>query len=180
MTTPTMRRPAKDTGTDRPVPRWAEIVAHLIPLVGLPQCIWRLPFAFGFTMGSVESDPTDVWWAVPYIFGLSVLSESFALLSFGLVRGWGEVVPHWIPVLGGRRIPPFAVIVPAALGGLFLTGMLVYWALATFQIGGVSHVAYTNGWWDALATTCIGLLTLWGPLLLALTYAYYRRRGPGS
>ncbi|MCZ4119882.1 hypothetical protein [Streptomyces sp. H39-S7] len=34
---------------------------------------------------------------------------------------------------------------------------------------------YAPGW-DTLAMTVSGLLTLWGPLLLALTYAYYRRR----
>ncbi|MFI9200042.1 hypothetical protein [Streptomyces sp. NPDC053048] len=31
---------------------------------------------------------------VPDVFGLSLLSEAFALLCFGLVRHWGELVPQ--------------------------------------------------------------------------------------
>ncbi len=64
-------------------------------------------------------------WNASYVIGLSILTESLGLLCFGLVRWWGEVVPEWIPRLGGRRIPPLAVIVPAALGALTLTALTV-------------------------------------------------------
>ncbi|MEV5243543.1 hypothetical protein AB0K89_31190 [Streptomyces cinnamoneus] len=141
------------------------------------MCLWRLPFAFGYTMGWAGHEVKhSVWVMFPYVVGLSVLSEALALLSFGLVRWWGEVVPDWVPVLRGKRIPPFVVIVPAALGGLVITGLLVGWVLATFHIAGFSTVEHTSVWWAALATTVSGLMNLWGPLLLILTYAYYRRR----
>ncbi|WP_370422152.1 hypothetical protein AB8O64_28455 [Streptomyces sp. QH1-20] len=159
--------------TERPVPRWAENVAHLIPLVALPVCVWRLPIGFGWGMGG-DPLPPSVWNA-PYVVGLSVVSELLALLSFGLVRHWGEVVPAWVPKLGGKRIPPFAAIVPATLGGLVFVGLMVHWAFGAFHIGGASGFPYAGGW-GILAKTVSGLLTLWGPLLLALTYGYYRRR----
>lgn len=163
--------------TERPVPRWAEIVAHAIPLLALPVCIWRLPIGFGFRMGmDVPPAPQPLWVTIPYVFALSLLSEAFALLCSGLVRWWGETVPAWVPVFRGRRIPPFLVIVPAALAGLFFTALSVDWLLCMFKIAGFSDVPYTNGWWALLAGTVSGLFTLWGPLVLALTYGYYRRR----
>ena len=173
MSTNMSHRSVVGKGTGRPVPLWAERVAHLIPLVGLPVCLWRLPIGFGYAMGG-ENTPS-AWWHIPYVFGLSFLTEAFALLGFGLVRGWGEVVPSWVPGLGGRRIPPFAAIVPAAIGGLGLLGLMVNWFFTAFRIGGSSGFPYAPGW-DTLAMAVSGLLTLWGPLVLALTYGYYRRR----
>ncbi|MCX5207277.1 hypothetical protein OG897_38470 [Streptomyces sp. NBC_00237] len=160
--------------TARPVPRWAERVAHAIPLVALPVCLWRLPFAFGFPMGHTQEQPPWAWWMILYVFGLSLLSEAFALLGFGLVRRWGEVVPSWVPRLGGRRIHPWAAIVPAALGGLLLTANLVDWGL-TVALGRPGEFPFADGW-RPLAMTMSGLFNLWGPLLLILTYGYWRRR----
>ncbi|MBO0651624.1 hypothetical protein J1792_02025 [Streptomyces triculaminicus] len=165
------------TRTERPVTRWAERTAHLIPLLGLPVCLWRLPIAFGYMMGIGLEPPSEpLWFTIPYVFGLSLLSEAFALLCFGLVRPWGEVVPRWIPRIGGRRVPPFAVIVPATLAGLGLTALLADWVLCTFGLAGFSNPDFDNAGWASLANTVSGLFVLWGPLVLAQTYGYYRRR----
>ncbi|MFI7388047.1 hypothetical protein [Streptomyces sp. NPDC049813] len=158
--------------TQHLAPAWAERVAHTIPLVVLPVGLWRLPIGFGYAMGG-EPMPA-AWYNAPYVIALTVLTEILALLSFALVRPWGETVPRWVPKLGGRRIPPAAVLVPATLGGCFFTALGLHWL----------HQALTKGrgaWpydlgWDVLAMTVSGLMNLWGPLLLALTYAYYRRR----
>ncbi|MEU6238217.1 hypothetical protein [Kitasatospora sp. NPDC047058] len=169
--------PVPEPTTERPVPRWAERAARAIPLLGLPVCLWRLPIGFGFQMGMVlprTSQP--LWVTVPYVVTLSLLSEAFALLCFGLVRWWGEVVPGRVPVIGGRRIRPGAVLVPAALAGAGLVLLLADWVLCAFGIAGFHDVGYTNGWWRALALTVSGLFLLWAPLVVALTYAYYRRR----
>ncbi|MGW6982239.1 hypothetical protein ACWGE1_22845 [Streptomyces sp. NPDC054932] len=172
-----VRPKAASHGTERPVPRWALITARAVPLVLLPHCLWRLPFAFDFDMGLIDPNaPAWVWWAVPYVFGLSVLSEALAFLSLGLVRGWGEVVPARLPVIGGKRIPPIAAIVPAALGGLVLTALWGSMLLAWLDVAGVHALGYSSGWWEALATVCIAPSMLWGPMVLALTYGYYVRR----
>ncbi|MFE2409969.1 hypothetical protein ACFXDE_16700 [Kitasatospora sp. NPDC059408] len=163
--------------TARPVPPWAIRVARVIPLAVLPSCIWRLPFAFNYEMGQVYAvHKTWHWWVILYVFGLSLLSEGLAYMSFGLVAGWGEVVPSWIPFIGGRRVAPLAAIIPATLGAL---GLIALWGQLPFgflNICGFDTVGYSSGWWKALAATATLPMTLWGPLLLALTYAYYKRR----
>ncbi|MGE7386533.1 hypothetical protein ACQKM2_13755 [Streptomyces sp. NPDC004126] len=166
-------------GTERPVPPWASITAHAIPLLLLPQCLWRLPFAFGFEMGlDVDGAIPSLWVSVPYVFGLSLITEGLALLSFGLVRGWGEVAPAWLPFIGGKRIAPSAAIIPATLGGL---GATVFWAPVLLSWFGVGDAApFSSDGWRTLAHLCIAPGMLWGPLVLVLTYAYYTRRRPAK
>lgn len=108
------------------------------------MCLWRLPIGFGYAMGG-ESTPS-AWWHIPYVFALSLLTEAFGLLGFGLVRRWGEVVPNWVPKLGGRRIPPFAAIVPATIGGLLL-GLMVNWVFTAFRIDGEIETAGVIPMW---------------------------------
>ncbi|MFF4603630.1 hypothetical protein ACFY12_12935 [Streptomyces sp. NPDC001339] len=173
------QRPATAShDTERPVPRWAVVTAHAIPFVLLPHCLWRLPFAFNFTMGTIDPNASPMpWpWGVPYVFGLSVLTEALALLCFGLVRGWGETAPGWLPVIGGKRIPPLAAIIPATLGGLAATALWGSGLLAWLHVPGFHALGYSNGWWELLARLSISPAMLWGPMVLALTYAYYVRR----
>ncbi|WP_372346430.1 hypothetical protein [Streptomyces sp. KL116D] len=171
---PVHRRPA--TGTARPVPRWAERVARLIPLVLLPQCLWRLPFAFGFDMGSGTGSIGSLWISVPYVFGLSLLTEALALLCFGLVRGWGEVVPARVPLVGGKRLPRTVVLVPAVLGGLGATMMWGGFLLSVLGVPGFEAPAATSPAWELLFDVCVLPATLWGPLVLALCVQYAVRR----
>jgi hypothetical protein len=163
-------------GTGRPVSRPARIIAHLIPLTVLPAGVWRIVLGFGVPMGfahaALERDDMPGWGTVSTIF-LSVLTESLALLSLGLVRPWGEVVPRWVPGLAGRRIPPSAVVVPAAVGGALLTVMWG-WAVLGLVDGRIEHFTGGPGW-RALLIGCYLPTVLWGPLLLVLTYLYHRR-----
>jgi len=167
--------------TERPVPHWAMRLAYALPLLLLPACLWRLPFALHFEMGQVQEGGMPAYWlSIPYVLGLSVLTEVIAILTIGLVRGWGEVAPAWIPVIGGRRVRPMAAVVPAVLGGLILT--LVFTSvpigdgrrLAPYGI--VDSIGYSNDAWQALATVCITPIAAWGPITIALAIAYYRRR----
>lgn len=153
------------------VPRWAVIAAHAVPLVTLPSGLWRVALVAGLPVADM---PVRGWGEALYVLGLSVVSECLALLTLGLVRGWGEVVPGWVPLLGGRRVRPPAAVVPALLGaaGLFLiTGWFVYAAYADLGPG-VTDSAVRQ----ALLVACYAPLFLWAPLLLAVTVAYHRRR----
>ncbi|GAA2268348.1 hypothetical protein GCM10010149_06360 [Nonomuraea roseoviolacea subsp. roseoviolacea] len=175
MTIKLLHRAPVASDTERDVPRWALRAAYAVPLLVLPSCLWRLPFVLDFPMGQIhDAHMPALWIRIPYILGLSTLSELAALLSIGLVRRWGEVVPGWVPFLGGRRVRPMAAIVPAAAGGVILSVLPVQTVLQ--WMGAVDEVPYENVWWKILANVCITPLNLWGPIVLALTCAYYVRR----
>jgi hypothetical protein len=163
------------TSTAHPVPRWANIAAHLTVLTTLPSGLWRIPIALGFSMGMLDDGrPVHMHgWESVYVVGLSVVAEGAALLTLGLVRPWGERVPRWFPVIHGRRIPPMAVVVPAALGALALAAI---WGYAFRDFGSLDGIEYTHEAWRVLLVACYAPLILWAPLLAAVTWAYWRRR----
>lgn len=153
-----------------PPPRWAVRMAHIIPLCVLPSGLWRIALVAGLAgyHGHLKT------WEGPYILSLTVISEALALLTFGLVRPWGEVLPGWIPLLGGRRIPVMAAVVPAALGAFAVS---VIWTFATVNSPNLADGSAGLGGAALWAVyVCYAPLLAWGPLLALVTVAYYRRR----
>ncbi|BCJ36250.1 hypothetical protein Athai_37530 [Actinocatenispora thailandica] len=160
-----------------PVRRWAELVAHLIPLVVLPSGLWRLALAFGLPTGALAAGaaPQIGVGTQIYIVCLTLLSESVALLSFGLVRPWGEVFPRWLPLIGGRPVRRWFATTVASTGALALAGL---WAFAFVNyFDGNNGIGFTTPFWHAVFLACYLPVTLWVPLLVALIVAYHRRRG---
>jgi hypothetical protein len=153
-----------------PPPRWTVRMAHIIPLCVLPSGLWRIALVAGLAgyHGRLKT------WEGPYILSLTVISEALALLTFGLVRPWGEVVPGWIPFLGGRRIPVMAAAVPAGLGALAVTAV---WTFATVNSPNLANGPVGLSGLSLWAVyVCYAPLLAWGPLLAVVTVAYYRRR----
>jgi hypothetical protein len=161
----------------RPAPRWAERLAHAIPFLVLPSSLWRLAVAFGFPMGMLnDAGELDVvrGWPAVYIAAITLVCEAVALTAFGLVRPLGEEVPRWLPIFGGRAVRPTAVIVAATVGSVAL---MLIWTVGFWQVwtsGKPGPMASPA--WAAVFTICYAPLNLWGPALLALTWAYSRRR----
>ncbi|MFE7621912.1 hypothetical protein [Streptomyces sp. NPDC057496] len=157
------------------VPRWAVLAAHAVPLVTLPSALWRIALATGVPVSglSVRSG-----WEVLYIVSLTVITEGLALLTLGLVQPWGEVVPRWIPLLGGRGVRPLAAVAPALLGAAALSVVLVmvfhshYTGLDQGSVGTVAQ--------RGLLAVCYFPLLAWPPLLAAVAVAYHRRRAAGA
>lgn len=153
-------------------PRWAVRAARLTPWVVLPSGLWRMALVLGYPAGYTDAGFEDFQsiGAKVWMLALSVICELAAFLTVGLVRPWGEVVPRWIPLIGGHGVRPMAAVVPAALGALVMT---VLWADVPW-------------WWtyphDDMTPTgnlVVGVLyqplILWGPLLAAVTISYHRR-----
>ncbi|MFE5809913.1 hypothetical protein [Streptomyces sp. NPDC056491] len=158
----------------RPI-RWA---AHAAALTLAPSGLWRVAIAVGIPVGwgagsGLEAELFPGRWSF-YLVALSLFAEGLGLLSLGLVQRWGEVVPRWIPWLGGRRIPTLVAVVPAALGAVAVTLVTVlaafHWSTSMAAPGAPTGA----GWW--LMTFCYAPLVLWGPLLAVVTVAYWRRR----
>ncbi|MDX6261316.1 MAG: hypothetical protein QOH84_3004 [Kribbellaceae bacterium] len=163
--------------TEHPVPRWAYRLAHIIPLLTLPSGLWRLGLVSGSSMGMLDDNgrPAHVETVGQgiYIVCLTLFAEAVALTAFGMVKRWGEVVPHWIPLLGGRRVAPYAAIIPATLGALSLIAIWTY----GFRDALTDHfIPFSSNGAKALMISCYAPLQLWGPALLVLTWAYWRRR----
>lgn len=155
-----------------PAPRWAVWAAHSTTLVVLPSGLWRIAMVLGYPAGysdagfaGFETTGAKVW-----MLTLSVLCELGAFLTIGLVRPWGEVVPHWVPLIGGRRVRPMAAVVPAAFGAFALT---LLWANVPWWW------TYPHADMTRAGNLIVGILyqplALWGPLLAAVTLSYYRR-----
>lgn len=157
-------------------PRWAITAAHVATWTTVPSGLWRVALAIGLPVGYSAASARELFDAPgagsAYLIGLTVVLELLSLLSLGLVRPWGEVVPRWIPLLGGRAIPPRAVVIPAALGAAALTALWVPFAVLWWWSDGDGHLSGT-------AHTLVGLtylpLALWGPLLGVLAWSYHRR-----
>ncbi|SCL22314.1 hypothetical protein GA0070624_2508 [Micromonospora rhizosphaerae] len=159
----------------RPAPAWAIRAARLIPLVTLPSGLWRIALVAGVPLGAFEhGEPvrTHGWQSV-YIVSLSLVAEALALLALGLVQPWGEVFPHWLPVVGGRRVPPLFAEIAATAGGVAVT---LIWGYAAWGIIVQGNVMGFSPAGFALLVACYAPLLLWGPLLLSVTAAYHRRR----
>jgi hypothetical protein len=163
--------------TERPVPRWAHRLAHVIPFLTLPSGLWRLGLVFGSSMGMLDDSGQSAhlhgFGEKLYVVCLSIFSEAVALTAFGLVKRWGEVAPSWIPLIGGRRLAPYAAIIPATLGALSL---IAIWTYGFRDVFSNEFIPFSSTPWATLMITCYAPLQLWGPALLVLTWAYYRRR----
>lgn len=158
-------------------PRWARRAAVLAVLTTIPSALWRMAMAVGIPVGVSDEVLSERFgfpgWGTVYVFGLSLLLVGLASLTLGLVQRWGEVVPGWMPVVGGRRVPPMAAVVPASVGASLLT---LLWASIMSNFGLVAEEFALEGAERAVVMACYAPLLLWGPLLAAVTVSYYRRR----
>ena len=114
-------------------------------------------------------------WGTVHVLWISALLVGLGLLTLGLVRRWGEVVPEWVPGLGGRRIPRRAAIIPAATGAIALT---LLWLSVFSSTGEIFDEFGVHGAARVVVFACYAPLLLWGPLLGAVTVSYARRTRP--
>lgn len=114
-------------------------------------------------------------WGTAYVFGLTAVLVGLGLLTLGLVRRWGEVVPRWVPLVGGRPVPPMAAVVPAGAGAVALT---LLWGAVMANLEGIWADYGLDGAERTVVLACYAPLLAWGPLLAAVTVSYHRRRRP--
>lgn len=156
--------------------RWA---ANAIPIIVIPSGLWRIalgvgiPVGFSGELGELYRAPG---WITPYVFGLTLATEAAALLCLGLVRRWGEVVPDWVPRIGGRKIPVRPVVAAATLGVIALTMITIPTVALWNGPENMGDPDSPQGLAGLIMTACYAPQIAWAPLLAVLTVAYYRRR----
>ncbi|MEU9028690.1 hypothetical protein AB0D46_14385 [Streptomyces sp. NPDC048383] len=164
------------------VPRSVRLVAHAAALTLVPSGLWRIAVALGWDSGFTdevlrpENFPGK---GSPHLIGLSLFAEALGLLTLGLVHRWGEELPRWVPVLGGRRIPVSAAVIPASLGAALVTLITFTGAFGWNDADNMGAIGFPDGGRYWLMTACYLPLPAWGPLLAVATVAYYRRRRRG-
>jgi len=145
----------------------------------VPSAVWRTAVGVGVDLGwsqehlDLEQIPG---YGSYYVVTLSVLSLLGASLTFGLVRPWGERFPGWLPVIGGRSVPVLAAVVPALAGGALVLAVTVKSILSWDKVSGFAD--RPDSWAARLMVACYLPAVLWGPMVLAATWGYWRRRSP--
>jgi hypothetical protein len=150
--------------------RYAVWVAAILPVCyAVTRLAWALGIPLGFstaTLHGMDRENPGIWIGGAALGALAALGS---VLTFGLIRPWGEVFPRWVPILHGRRIPSPLAVVPAAIIAFLVTsaGLMMTRVLLTHPTG-------EN--WAAMGPAM--LWPLWGAALAAAALAYhYRRRG---
>ncbi len=151
-------------------------MAVAVPLTyAVTRYLWALGVPLGISEEFLrEGQAIGLWWAGA---ALATLAVGGAVLTFGLIRPWGETFPRWIPFLAGRRVPESLVVIPASLISVLVTsaGMMFVRLVLAGTMGDVFVFAEEIGW-AALAPEL--LWPVWGVALATATLAYhYRRRG---
>lgn len=168
----------RTSSTVPPPPRWAVWCAWAVPALILPSAVWRVSVVAGDPAGFAAAVAAGGW----YLVLLSVLSMTLGLLTVGLVRPWGVVLPRR---LGGWEVPArFAARV--GIGGgvaliLLTTWFFVFVTVRPFAMpvlidtGGPAHPRPGRdvlGWYAPLVA--------WGPLVIAVAVDHGRRRIRGA
>jgi hypothetical protein len=169
-------RPRRRTAT--PVRWWVTAAAVAVPLCVFPSAAWRLSHAVSTVVNGPGACDSGTLGSVTYQTSLSVVSMGLALLTLGLVRPWGEVVPRWIPVIGSRRVPVRAATIPATVGATVLGLLTVYQLIdQVFDIVGPLK-PLPPGCTPPGAEILVYYVPLvaWAPLLFLVTFHYHRRR----
>ena len=157
-------------------PRWARRAAVLAALTTVPSGLWRTAMALGVPVGVDSAYWSDHFgWAgekTAYVFGLTLLLLGLSALTLGLVRPWGEVVPRWVPFVGGHDVPRMAAISAAGTGAVALT---MLWTTIFFNLEPIFVEYGLEGAGRVMVVACYAPLLFWGPLLAAVTVSYARR-----
>lgn len=147
---------------------WVVGIAVAIPvLYAATRWAWALGIPLGISEEFLRQGQESGLWIAGA--GLASFAVVGALLTLGLWQGWGELFPRWVPLLGGRRVPPNLAIVPASIVAVFVTSAgLEYWRLA---LGGPMAMEMS---WTTLGPEL--LWPFWGVALGAAALAYRLRR----
>jgi hypothetical protein len=149
-------------------PRWARWAAY----AAVAGCLIRLLAQLAVGWGSLRNGGGS----------LLVFEAGFVLagtvLPLALVHRWGRVLPGWVPLLAGRRVPRWLLLGPAfGIGG----GMTAYFGVSTVLLAAET----LSGTWDrgdglplAFFWVAVPAYLAWGLGLAAAALGYYQVTRP--
>lgn len=154
-------------------PSWLRLCAYAAFAAVLPSALWRVLMIVGLIPGTGElrrfelADNPTLGYA--YVVALSIVQLATGYLAVGLVRPWGERLRGW-------RVPPAVPLVLGTLGGLAVTWIFPITMVASIAHGKRPDAGLVSGWPLVVMVWCYLPLLLWGPLVVASSWGYWRCR----
>jgi hypothetical protein len=147
--------------------RWCAWTAAIVPVIyAVTRWSWALGFPIGIDPRLLDrAEAAGGAWAGATLGTVAIVG---AVLTLGLIQRWGERFPAWLPVIGGRSVPPPLAIVPASVVAVLATSAgLMFWRRTLMGAGAFTLSRHS---WAALAPEL--LWPIWGAALGAATQAY--------
>ena len=145
----------------------------LAVLATIPYDVTRLAWFAGWPLGlsrELHESLQDPPALLVVGLALGLLSTAGAALTHGLVAGWGERFPRWLPRVGGRSVPVMLAVIPASVVAVTLPPASIMFAGP--KVNGGFELADWGVWLPSM------FWLLWAVGLGGAAWAYYlRRRG---
>jgi hypothetical protein len=151
-------------------PWWAWVGAY----AAVAGCLIRLgaQLAVGFESSLLQVSASLLVFEAGFVLAGTVL-------PLALVYSWGRVIPLWVPMLAGRRVPRLLLLVPSF--GI-AAGMTAYFGMTLAMLA----AGTVNGTWGQMAGSlplaffwvAVPAYFVWGIGLGAAALAYYRVTRP--
>ena len=160
----------------QPVPAWTHRWAYAavaLPLIGwaVPHALWVLGVPFGISAAELADIGANL--SLGAALAITAVPPVAGLLVLGLVQRWGQQFPRWVPVLGGRRVPPLLALVPAGVvaAALITYGVLSTSVLVRSLVDGSRTWAQIADGWAVVATLLV--FVGWGVTLAVTAVGYH-------
>ena len=160
--------------------RWSRIATYLavaIPVLGftVPHLLWFVGVPFGVDDALLTEIRADI--TVPMAVVLCAVPAAGGLITHGLAQRRGQQLWLRLPLIGGRRVPRMAAVIPATV----ITIALMSYGLAGLALIGREISAGSLPWQGLLENWAINgtevVFLLWGLALGVATAGYARATG---
>ncbi len=165
------------TPTDVPAPSrrtvraaYASAISATLGFIPL-HSVWALGIPLWADAGKFRT-----WYAAgggPYLFTLGAMAATAGVLAVSLVRPWGLVLPSWVPLMAGRRVPPRTLAATAFTVAAFLL-LYTLWA-AVLTVIQWNEPGIFSRW---IIVYGIPQFLVWGIGLLVAARSYRSRTTP--
>lgn len=108
-----------------------------------------------------------------YLGILVVLAILGGVLSLGLISRWGLIFPRWVPLLRGRRVPPWLPLTPTVLGSVLMVGYAL--TLPVQFPRAIAAASPADPFTLTGALVGLPVLLAWAVALPTAGWSYYRR-----
>jgi hypothetical protein len=157
-----------------------EAIAWVAVLAPLPYSLWRLLWALGIPLG-IEPEGLHGFLDSPGLgslglLGFVVLCEGTAAFTYLFVLARRRTIPDRVPLLGGRRMPRWLVVLPL-LAPIGILATFNHWSLQYIFDGFTMPGEVAEGIPAWSFWTQVAIFWIWGVSLTLATAAYIARRG---